>query len=440
MKTKLSFLLLTIILFIGCQVSEPAYLNISETSFNKVDSNGSTLSVKVKSNDSWVVSSNNSEWCTADKSSGTNNQELSITIAKNTTLYQRAATITIKTSDITQKIVITQKGSSIPANELTNYHYQIPVIFHALYKDKNNNQQYITKGRVKEIIDACNAYYKGLSGTNSEDINIEFVLATLDPSGNVLEEPGIERINWTESEIDCEVFMESKEDKYVNLIWDPDRYVNIMLYSFKQKADATGITLGISHLPYTVAPLKLGGLNQLSFMPTAKNLSYPHCVSINNKFIYSEATVEGQNYNSTDVIATLSHELGHYLGLHHIFSEPKVGDGCEDTDFCEDTPTYDRKAYQSWLNNGYKPVSGNELTFDDLPFLMERRDCLRNTKSTPNNIMDYSFSYANRFTPEQNARIRFVLQHSPFIPGPKASSPTSRTVPYRQEFPIQVKI
>ena len=440
MKTKLSFLLVSIALLIGCQVSEPVFLTLTETSFDKVSASGNTLTVKVKSNDSWVVSSNNPEWCKPDKSSGSNNEDLNITISKNTTLYQRAATITIETNNIKQKVIITQSGGSLPSGELGNYHYQIPVIFHALYKDQNDSQQYINKGRVKELIDACNAYYKGLSGTNSEDINIEFVLATLDPSGNVLEEPGIERINWTESEIDCEAFMKSKEDKYIDLIWDPDRYVNIMLYSFKQKADATGTTLGISHLPYTVAPLKLGGLNQLSYMPTAKNLSYPHCVSINNKFIYSKATVEGRSYSPTDVIATLSHELGHYLGLHHIFSEPEVGDGCEDTDFCEDTPTYDRDAYENWLSNEYRPQNGVKITFDDLPFLMKRRDCLRNTQSTPNNVMDYSYSYANRFTPEQNARIRFVLQHSPFVPGPKAPNTTSRTVPNRQEFPIQVKI
>lgn len=440
MKTKLHFLIACTILLIGCQVSEPAYLTISETSFKKVDSNGSTLTVKVKSNDNWIVSSNNSEWCTTDKSSGSNNMDLSIKISKNATPYQRAATLTVEANGIKQKIIITQKGSLIPSNELANYHYQIPVIFHALYKDKNDNQQYIDKGRVKQIIDACNAYYQNQLGVNSTNINIEFVLATQNPSGDALEEPGIERINWAESEIDCEVFMKSKEDKYVNLIWDPDRYVNIMLYSFKQKADADGTTLGISHLPYTVAPLKLDGLNQLSYMPQAENLNYPHCVSINNKFIYSQATIVGKYYNTTDVIATLSHELGHYLGLHHIFAEPEVGKECIDTDFCEDTPTYDRDAYQNWLDNEYKPQNGVKLTFEDLPFIMERRDCLRNTKSTPNNVMDYSISYVNRFTPEQNSRIRFVLQHSPFIPGPKVPNPTSRTVQSRQEFPIQVKI
>lgn len=440
MKTKINLLLVCTILFIGCQVSEPVFLTISKTSFNEINSNGSTLTVEVKSNDSWIVSSNNPEWCTAEKTSGENNMNLNIIVAKNTTPYQRAAAITIESNGIKQRVVITQYGSSIASDELVKYHYQIPVIFHALYKDKNDDQQYITKGRVKQIIDACNLYYKNQLGANSTNINIEFVLATQDPSGDALEEAGIERISWGESELDCGEFMKSKDDKYINLIWNPNRYVNIMLYSFKQKADAEGITLGISHLPYTVAPLKLDGLNQLSFMPKVENLNYPHCVSINNKFIYSEATIEGKYYNTSDVVATLSHELGHYLGLHHIFAEPEVGNECEDTDFCNDTPTYDRDAYQNWLDKEYKPINGVKLTFDDLPFLMERRDCLRNTKSTPNNVMDYSFSYANRFTSEQYSRIRFVLLHSPFIPGPKVPNSTSRTVESRQDFPMQIKI
>jgi hypothetical protein len=37
--------------------------------------------------------------------------------------------------------------------------------------------------------------------------------------------------------------------------------------------------------------------------------------------------------------------------------------------------------------------------------------------------MDYAYTEANRFTPQQAARIRYVLEHSPYIPGPKVRLP-----------------
>ena len=33
--------------------------------------------------------------------------------------------------------------------------------------------------------------------------------------------------------------------------------------------------------------------------------------------------------------------------------------------------------------------------------------------------MDYSYCYLDEFTPQQRDRVRFVLQYSPLIPGPK---------------------
>ena len=60
--------------------------------------------------------------------------------------------------------------------------------------------------------------------------------------------------------MDCEKFMENKDN--LKYLWDTDRYINIMLYTFSNEN-----ILGISHLPYTIAPDKLDGLNQLDFLP-----------------------------------------------------------------------------------------------------------------------------------------------------------------------------
>jgi hypothetical protein len=42
--------------------------------------------------------------------------------------------------------------------------------------------------------------------------------------------------------------------------------------------------------------------------------------------------------------------------------------------------------------------------------------------------MDYAYTEANRFTPQQAARIRYVLEHSPYIPGPKVRMPEQMPV------------
>lgn len=50
-------------------------------------------------------------------------------------------------------------------------------------------------------------------------------------------------------------------------LWDTDKYINIMLYPFKQDENSEGVILGISHLPYTIKPDYLEGLNQLMVFP-----------------------------------------------------------------------------------------------------------------------------------------------------------------------------
>ena len=96
------------------------------------------------------------------------------------------------------------------------------------------------------------------------------------------------------------------------------------------------------HLPFTVKGANsLAGLSEINVSHLElENLSFPYCVSINSLFINEEST--GNTYNTADITVTLAHELGHYLGLHHVFSETENKNSCEDTDYCADTPTYNK--------------------------------------------------------------------------------------------------
>lgn len=439
MKTRLIFLLPLLWVLIGCSDSNSdsntATLKVSETSFKNISANGETLTLDIKSNHNWNISSNN-PWCTTDITSGENNGKIRIEVNKNDDAYARASTVTVETDGKQEKVLIVQNGKQLSAEEIENYHYKIPVIFQVLYKDPNNETQYMRKNRASDLIIACNKYYQNLLGSTSVDMNLEFVLATKDPEGNTLQEAGINRTQINESTIDCEDFMKNKDN--LKYLWDTDRYINIMLYTFSNEN-----ILGISHLPYTIAPDKLDGLNQLSFLPEHSNLTYPHCVSINNKYIYSSASIENQAYNSVYVVATIAHELGHYLGLFHAFSEPDNAETgintCIDSDYCDDTPTYDRDAYTTWMTNYIISKNGvANMTQSEFNKLFERKDCVKETVSVPNNIMDYDISWLNRFTNDQKSRIRHMLAQGALIPGPKANRTVTRAATGPQDFPMRM--
>jgi len=100
------------------------------------------------------------------------------------------------------------------------------------------------------------------------------------------------------------------------------------------------------------------------------------------------------------------HDLGHYLGLHHVFAE----DNCDsETDYCDDTPSYNRKEYETWLSQN------SELTIQEK---YQRKGC-DGMEFTSYNTMDYTYSYMDNFTADQFLRVRHVLEYSPLIPGPK---------------------
>ena len=241
-----------------------------------------------------------------------------------------------------------------------DYVYHLPVIFHVFY---SNTTQYIEYTRLKEILSNVNELYQGdvynyqMDTIPSENLHILFELAEKNESGKRLSTPGVEYIKVSESEFDCESFM--KDKNYVKYCWDQNNYINVMVYAFK-KTDKNSTTLGISHLPYQVGGYpQIDGLSNGKNYPLSKPGKFPYCVSLNS--IYVGKKNEGSRYTEDkynrryrpdmfDPNATLAHELGHYLGLFHCFSEKSVkgnseaADDDDDSDYCNDTPSYNRIA------------------------------------------------------------------------------------------------
>lgn len=324
--------------------------------------------------------------------------------------------------------------------------YELPVVFHVLYNDASNSSQYIPYQRLANILSYVNHIYQGNVYGESENIHVKFVLATEDENGNTMRYPGVDYVKYTgDYPIDVNSFMTDNTGANVKYIWEPNKYINVMMFNFKSDG-SNNITLGISHMPYSVAGSshKLEGLSTVKYENlTKKDLGFAYCSAINSLYAnqmpsssgggyyqsdrYTKANHQATTYNPADIVVTVAHELGHYLGLFHDFTESRSGgsnasveavDSCGDTDYCADTYSYNRSEYLSYISNMMNSSGSNTLYMDDLT---PRQSC-DGVSFTSDNIMDYYFTYGFKITKNQKDRIRNVLNYSPLIPGPKLSN------------------
>ena len=373
--------LLPLLWMLSCAEDRPApqVLKTSEHNISFSGRPGAWL-LTVNSNTNWSVE-NETDWCRVNKENGINTDQLVISVDSNNPGTPRSTTL---------RFVSQLHKVSVIVNQDTlrgDYHYRLPVIFHVIYEQgkENDSIQNVKTEVLHALVDRANYLYR--SGHNSIDMNVELVLATETPTGEALPEAGIERIqNSILAYYNADNFLSQEKSEFASLMWDPNKYVNVYLFTCTQKD-----LLGVSHLALTPRQNSLEGLQANNYYYTQLP-KVPWGIVLNNSHI-----------NEERAYTTLAHELGHYLGLLHVFGEKD----CEETDYCDDTPSYNREEYIASLKEGMQEQElFNRTGCDGLPFVSY-------------NIMDYDFSYLNQFTLEQYKRVRHVLENSPRIPGPK---------------------
>jgi Pregnancy-associated plasma protein-A/Secretion system C-terminal sorting domain len=267
--------------------------------------------------------------------------------------------------------------------------YTLPVIFHISYDGTTEsvigNGANISQALINAQIDQLNKDFADLSGSVygvAEDLGVRFVAARVDPSGNLLCESGIERINWRSRSgwLDPTTLTSTTAviNHYSNIvkpqsIWDPYRYVNIWLGNF----DASGL-LGYATFP---SQSTLPGLDNAETDQTAGVVVMSGSVGS----LINPGTAIPYQFGRT-----LTHELGHFFGLRHITGDANCGE-----DYCDDTPL------QFELTSGCPaPGTLNECT-PSVPKMFE-------------NYMDYSNDAClNTFTLNQSERCQTVMLNSP---------------------------
>lgn len=227
---------------------------------------------------------------------------------------------------------------------------------------------------------------------------IQFCMATKDPLGNPLPEPGIDRINyvskgWTNpaSFTSASSFMSYMDGTIKpNSIWDVTRFFNIWI------SDVSG---SVGLLGYASFPPGTG-LTGISGTGTASDFGVWNYA----KAFGSSSIAPGTYAPPYDKGRTLTHELSHCFGLRHIW-----GDGTCATDYCADTPP------ASGANTGCPvyPASAGSCTGNSPDGEMFM------------NFMDYSDDACMyMFTVDQTTRMQTAMANSPYLNQLTVSSST----------------
>ncbi len=265
--------------------------------------------------------------------------------------------------------------------------YNIPVIVHVIHNGEaigtNSN---ISDAQIQSQIVALN---KDFTKTNSDwsntpavwtsrvaDCQINFFLTTLDQFGSPMPTPGIERINRTTMGWVAAPYSETYVSQTIkpNSIWNPKLFLNIWV------CNLGGVLLGYATFPPN---------------STLTGLFGPFGTSITDGVVvkYNCFGTTGNLLNGQDLGRTTTHEIGHYLGIRHVWGD----DTCA-SDYCNDTPTQFQENFGSPNFPSVSNCPGNAPNGD--MFM---------------NYMDYcDDNVAVMFTNNQKTRMHTALTKSPY--------------------------
>jgi hypothetical protein len=259
--------------------------------------------------------------------------------------------------------------------------YTIPVVVHVVHNNSSgtiggSSNTNISNAQIFAQIDILNQDYRRKVGTNGynndpvgADVNIEFCLASSDPNGNLT--TGITRTYYPKSS--WNYGSSADEDLLKSLsYWPSDQYLNIWVCNLANNV------LGYSQFPAGSTLPGLGGDNGAATDGVVID--------------YQCFGTGGATKTPYNLGRTATHEIGHWLGLIHIWGDAVCGD-----DYVADTP-WDKA-----------PNDDNDC--------IDSSNCVNPSVYTPdmtNNYLDYSEDNCmNIFTQGQKLRMRTTMENAP---------------------------
>ena len=350
---------------------------------------------------SWSAKSDDNckNWCYPFKASG-NSDKIVLWVSPNITDKARSGKVTVQLGGKKQEISVSQPAFT---GDLDTYDYHLPVVFHVMYHNKSDKKQNPDKSQFTKILDAVNKLYA------ANNMHIVFEMAKYDDEGEELEEPGIIRKKVDFKEYDPHEFL--KDEDYAEDVQNLKKFINIFVFCFAQSSDES-TTLGLTTLPIVPTAYPLEHLVDTDAANEYAYLTTPYGVCINNEAI--DEWQDEKTVNPKYIVATVAHEIGHYIGLLHTFSEIE----CEEDDGCEDTPISDYNNYIEYITDyiAKQQAAGKKITIEEVA---KRTDCKTGEEFIADNILDYAYTIGDVFTADQKKRTRHVLKYGALTPGPK---------------------
>ncbi len=183
---------------------------------------------------------------------------------------------------------------------------RIPVVFHIIWKHPNQN---IDESQIYSQLEVLNKDYRLLNSDigivpaqfSKADVKLEFCLAKIDPNGNYTH--GITRTQTTLEDLGV-----NNQYFVVRPIWDRDKYLNVWVCDF-------GNNIAGQAFPPGSPSDRDGVVIDYTNFGTTGTVVYPY-----------------------DLGRTLTHEIGHWLNLFHIWGQNDRNPSCASDDDVADTP------------------------------------------------------------------------------------------------------
>lgn len=259
--------------------------------------------------------------------------------------------------------------------------YKIQVVVHIIHNGESEGQgTNLPEQQILSQVEVLNEDFNRLNADagntpaefqpSAGNMNIEFVLANIDPEGNPT--TGINRVKGSRTNWTIANNSELKAQSY----WPAENYINIWVCNL------------VGFFGFTQFPV--------SSLPGLENSSKNR---LTDGIIISYTTFGSSDYGNFNLHPqynkgrTTTHEMGHFLGLRHIWGDEP---GCNGTDYVNDTP----------------PQSEETFGCPSHP----QADCPEESPANKmfQNYLDFTDDACmNLFTQNQVGRMMTVLENSP---------------------------